>query len=155
MLQKACKKMQMSCAEMRSYLIEIGGVSDTTRDRWLANTAAKIGISFRTARSIFYGTRVDPKYALVLQAAKQKHLEQQAALAALEKKDSDGQHHQIIAEIRAAHEAIGALLLRLDSQQAERAGNAQRAHLAERGGAGDPRHGAGHQGRSTLESHGR
>lgn len=155
MLEKACRKMQTSCAQMRSYLIDIGGVSDTTRERWLADTAAKIGISYRTARSIFYGTRVDPKYALVLQAAKQKHIEQQAALAALEKKDSDGQHHQIIAEIRAAHEAIGALLLRLDSQQAEGAGHSQRAHVAKLGGPGDPRHGAGYQGRSTLEGLGR
>ena len=110
MLQKACKRMNSIASETREYLIAIAGdrLWSETREAWLARAARQCGISFRSARSLFYGTMPNPRADFVerIRIAAEKLEKQKAETARFERENTDGEYRHMVEEIKRAHAKI-------------------------------------------------
>lgn len=85
-MEKSSGKAEMDISiEMHSAISKLAGHRDwhDTRGRWLEKAAKTAGISYRQAKSLFYGETKDPKWSVVekVRAARHRMLETQEARA--------------------------------------------------------------------------
>lgn len=83
-MEKSSGKTEMDISiEMHSAISKLAGHRDwrDTRGRWLEKAARAAGISYRQAKSLFYGETKDPKWSVVekVRAARDRMLETQEA----------------------------------------------------------------------------
>lgn len=83
-MEKSSGKAEMDISiEMHSAISKLAGHRDwrDTRGRWLEKAARAAGISYRQAKSLFYGETKDPKWSVVekVRAARDRMLAAQEA----------------------------------------------------------------------------
>lgn len=88
--------------EMRESIIELAGPREwhATRESWLAKAARESGISYRTAKSIFYEQHADHRASVVEKVRAAMARKQQTA------RDINGAAGDLFQQIKLAHEQL-------------------------------------------------